>query len=149
MGVEVMNVIEQLDSIRSVGGKSTTLGLSDETIRRLAATHPALPEAVAAAVEQFHRFMAEFPDLMAMDEIDQVEAIQSGLVNFYAHDAVNPYVSLAARGPWIITTKGAVLHDNGGYGMLGFGHVPSPVIEAMSQPRETLLSSAPFFGSAR
>ena len=53
-------------------------------------------------------------------------AIQSGLVNFYAHDAVNPYVSLAARGPWIITTKGAVIHDNGGYGMLGFGHVPAP-----------------------
>jgi acetylornithine/succinyldiaminopimelate/putrescine aminotransferase len=72
---------------------------------------------------------------MGLDELAQVDTIQAGLVNFYARDAVNPYVSLAARGPWIITTKGAVIHDNGGYGMLGFGHVPGPVIEAMSRPQ--------------
>ncbi|MGD2124057.1 MAG: aminotransferase class III-fold pyridoxal phosphate-dependent enzyme, partial [Gemmatimonadota bacterium] len=34
-----------------------------------------------------------------------------------------------------VTTKGAVIHDNGGYGMLGFGHVPGPVIEAMTKPQ--------------
>lgn len=28
---------------------------------------------------------------------------------------------------------GAVLHDNGGYGMLGFGHSPTAVLEAMSE----------------
>jgi acetylornithine/succinyldiaminopimelate/putrescine aminotransferase len=135
MSVTVMSVIEQLESIRSSDGNRTTRGLSDETLERFAATHPSLVEAVEAAVEQFDLLQSEFPDLMAMDELDQVGEIQSGLVNFYAHDAVNPYVSLAARGPWVVTTKGAVVHDNGGYGMLGFGHVPSPVIDAMSKPQ--------------
>ena len=51
--------------------------------------------------------------------------MQAGYVNFYPDDAVNPYVALAARGPWIVTLKGAVLHDSGGYGMLGFGHAPA------------------------
>ena len=51
-------------------------------------------------------------------------------MNFYADDAVNPYVAIAARGPWVVTLKGAVLHDSGGYGMLGFGHTP-----AVSSPR--------------
>ena len=124
MSVLVMNVIEQLESIRSSGGKRVTQGLPDTTIERFASTHPALTETVDAAVEQFGLLKAEFPKFMAMDEPDQVAMIQAGLVNFYAHDAVNPYVSLAARGPWIVTTKGAVLHDSGGYGMLGFGHVP-------------------------
>ena len=55
-------------------------------------------------------------------------------MNFYAQDTVNPYVALAARGPWIITTKGAVIHDSGGYGMLGHGHAPEKVLAAMSKP---------------
>jgi acetylornithine/succinyldiaminopimelate/putrescine aminotransferase len=131
----VMNVIEQLEEIRSAGGSVVTRGLPDETIQRFSETHPALMAAVEAAVEQSRLLKAEFPDFMSQDEIDQVEAIQAELVNFYAHDAVNPYVSLAARGPWIVTTKGAVVHDNGGYGMLGFGHVPTPVLEAMSRPQ--------------
>ena len=33
-----------------------------------------------------------------------------------------PYVAAAARGPWVVSVHGAVSHDNGGYGMLGFGH---------------------------
>src|SRR5690606_16838269 len=49
-------------------------------------------------------------------------------------DVVNPYVPLAARGPWIVTLKGAVVHDNGGYGMLGHGHAPQAVLDAMNQP---------------
>jgi len=135
MSVMVMTVIEQLESIRTVGGTRTTQGLPDETIRKFAATHPALVEAIEAAADEFEILRAEFPEFMEKDERGQVGAIQAGLVNFYADDAVNPYVSLAARGPWIITTKGAVVHDNGGYGMLGFGHVPAPIIEAMSRPQ--------------
>src|SRR5690606_2257698 len=53
----------------------------------------------------------------------------------YPQDGVNPYVALAARGPWIVTLKGAVLYDTGGYGMLGFGHAPEKVIEAMAKPQ--------------
>ncbi len=135
MSVMAVNVIEQLEPIRSFGGKTTTVGLPDETLNRFAGSDPTLVEAIEAAVEEFALLRQEFLDFLAMDELDQVAAIQSGIVNFYAHDAVNPYVALAARGPWIVTTKGAVIHDNGGYGMLGFGHVPAPVIQAMSKPQ--------------
>src|SRR5690606_8508677 len=48
---------------------------------------------------------------------------------------VNPYVALTARGPWIVTLKGAVVHDSGGYGMLGLGHAPPAVLEAMARPQ--------------
>jgi acetylornithine/succinyldiaminopimelate/putrescine aminotransferase len=70
-----------------------------------------------------------------MDEQAQIDAMQAGFINFYADDAVSPYVAIAARGPWVITLKGRVLHDSGGYGMLGFGHTPSHVIETMARPQ--------------
>ncbi|MEO8162015.1 MAG: aminotransferase class III-fold pyridoxal phosphate-dependent enzyme, partial [Arenimonas sp.] len=54
---------------------------------------------------------------------------------FYPDDAVNPYVALSARGPWVVTLKGAVLHDSGGYGMLGFGHSPPAALDAMAKPQ--------------
>ncbi|MCJ7627294.1 MAG: aminotransferase class III-fold pyridoxal phosphate-dependent enzyme [Longimicrobiales bacterium] len=149
MSVMVMNIMEQLESIRSAGGTRITQGLPDETVERFAASHPAMVEAVEAAVKEHDRLKTEFPELMAMDEMDQVGAIQSGLVNFYAQDVVNPFVSLAARGPWIVTTKGAVIHDNGGYGMLGFGHVPAPVIEAMSKPQVMANVMTPSFSQLR
>ncbi len=135
MSVMVMNVIELLETIRSGGGSRDTVGLSDETLDRFAGVDPSLVEAIEAAVEQYALLKEEFPDFLALDEMDQVAEIQSGIVNFYAQDAVNPYVALAARGPWIVTTKGAVVHDNGGYGMLGFGHVPTTIIDAMSRPQ--------------
>ena len=42
-------------------------------------------------------------------------------------------MAIAARGPWIITSHGAVIHDNGGYGMLGMGHGPEDVIISMQK----------------
>ncbi len=144
-----MSVIEHLEYIRSAGGKRRTEGLSDEAICRFTTTDPELAEAVEAAREQLDHLKEEFPELVALDEADQVEAIEAGLVNFYADDTVNPYVSLAARGPWIVTTKGAVLHDNGGYGMLGFGHVPTPVIEAMKRPQVMANVMTPSFSQYR
>ena len=57
-----------------------------------------------------------------MSEEELVTILQDDYVNFYAPATVNPYVAIAGRGPWIVTSHGAVLHDNGGYGMLGGGH---------------------------
>src|SRR6185312_12280729 len=74
------------------------------------------------------------PDLLKLDEAAQLARVQADFVNFYADDAVNPYVALAARGPWIVTLTGAVIHDSGGYGMLGFGHTPKAILAAMSKP---------------
>src|SRR5699024_9947179 len=39
----------------------------------------------------------------------------------------------AAHGPWVVSLKGAVIHDNGGYGMLGFGHNVPEITEALGK----------------
>ena len=130
-----MALLDTLAPLRAHDGHRRTVGLDDATVLTFAASYPELVEAIAAAGEEYARIRDEFPELLDLDERAQVETVQGGFVNFYAMDTVNPYVALAARGPWVVTLKGAVLHDSGGYGMLGFGHVPKPVIEAMSKPQ--------------
>jgi acetylornithine/succinyldiaminopimelate/putrescine aminotransferase len=131
----VMSIIAKLEELRRCGGKLRTVGLADADIERLAPQFPELVEAVDAAVELHRQMRDEFADLLKLDEVEQLACVQHDFVNFYADDAVNPYVALAARGPWVITLKGAVVHDSGGYGMLGFGHAPKAVIEAMAKPQ--------------
>ena len=130
-----MKTTELLAPLRQRAGAVRTRGLDDATVDRLAGQFPELRSAAEAAVAQFELLRAEFPELMEVDEQAQIEAAQSGFINFYADDAVNPYVAIAARGPWVVTLKGAVLHDNGGYGMLAFGHTPDAVLAAMSKPQ--------------
>ncbi len=128
-------ILAALNEIRSFAGSRRTVGLSDETIARFAATDPDLERTVDDAVARHREMRAEFPEILALDEPEQVTAIQGGFVNFYADSAINPYVALAGHGPWIVTSKGAVLHDSGGYGMLGLGHAPDAVIDAMARPQ--------------
>ena len=130
-----MSLLDTLAPLRARAGARRTHGLDDATVLAFAAGHPDLAEAIAAAGAEFARIADEFADLLDLDENAQILAVQAGFVNFYSNDTVNPYVALAARGPWIVTLKGAVLHDSGGYGMLGFGHAPKPVIEAMARPQ--------------
>ena len=130
-----MTVIDQLAALRQHAGTRRTTGLDDATVLRFAATHPQLGEAIEAAAAEYAAIKTEFPELLDLDENTQAERIQAGFVNFYSADTVNPYVALAARGPWIITLKGAVVHDSGGYGMLGLGHTPKAVLEAMAKPQ--------------
>ncbi|HET9679025.1 MAG TPA: aminotransferase class III-fold pyridoxal phosphate-dependent enzyme, partial [Gammaproteobacteria bacterium] len=129
-----MSVLEHLEKLRANSGKVTTTGLADNVIEEFAARDPLLQQAVEEANVAFAHWQAKYPDLIKLDEMDLVRALQKDYINFYPDDVVNPYVPLAARGPWIITTHGAVLHDSGGYGMLGLGHNPAPVLEAMNQP---------------
>ncbi len=128
-------VTARLAPLRARKGRCRTPGLDDATIERFAASHPDLVAAIDAAADAFAGLGSDFGDLLDLDEDAQIQAVQAGYVNFYPQDGVNPYVALAARGPWIVTLKGAVLYDTGGYGMLGFGHAPQPVIEAMSRPQ--------------
>ncbi|MEP6908392.1 MAG: hypothetical protein ABI858_10500, partial [Pseudoxanthomonas sp.] len=130
-----MTLIEKLAPLRAHPGKRLTTGLDDATLSRLANTHPDLEAAIDAAIAEHAQLSSEFADLFAMDEDAQLRAVQAGYVNFYADDAINPYVALAARGPWVVTLKGAVLYDAGGYGMIGFGHTPEAVMEAMAKPQ--------------
>jgi acetylornithine/succinyldiaminopimelate/putrescine aminotransferase len=126
-----MNLPQLLAPLRAHAGTIRTRGLDDALLQRFAASQPDLVAAVAA----YGQVKAEFPALLDLDEDAQLHTVQADYVNFYAEDAVNPYVALAARGPWVVTLKGAVLHDSGGYGMLGFGHTPAHVIEAMARPQ--------------
>ncbi len=130
-----MTITDKLAPLRAQGGSVRTRGLDDTTLARFSATHPELVDAVDAAVVEHARLLAEFPEVLAMDEDAQVRTVLAGYVNFYADDTVNPYVALAARGPWVVTLKGAVVHDSGGYGMLGLGHAPAAVIAAMARPQ--------------
>jgi acetylornithine/succinyldiaminopimelate/putrescine aminotransferase len=127
-------LVTKLAPLRAHAGARRTPGLDDATVARFAG-HVDLIEAVDAAVAEYARIKGDFADLLDQDEDAQVHAVQAGYINFYPDDAVNPYIALVARGPWIITLKGAVLHDSGGYGMLGFGHAPAPIIAAMAKPQ--------------
>jgi acetylornithine/succinyldiaminopimelate/putrescine aminotransferase len=130
-----MALLDILAPLRAHSGKRRTQGLDDATVLRFAESHPDLVEAIQAAATEYASIRDEFAELLDMDEGAQTLAVQNGFVNFYSNDTVNPYVALAARGPWVVTLKGAVLHDSGGYGMLGFGHTPKAVLDTMSRPQ--------------
>ncbi len=127
--------VHSLAPLRAHKGQRLTRGLDDAALERLIGSHPDLVAAIEAAVAEHARLQAEFPDLLDLDEAEQIKAVQAGFVNFYAEDAINPYLALTARGPWVVTLNGAVLYDAGGYGMLGFGHTPVPVLDAMQRPQ--------------
>jgi acetylornithine/succinyldiaminopimelate/putrescine aminotransferase len=130
-----MNLIAKLSPLRAHAGKRLTAGLDDAAIEKLAASHPDLVAAIDTAANEYARLKDEFAELLDLDEAAQLRAVQAGYVNFYADDAVQPYIGLAAQGAWIVTLKGAVLYDAGGYGMVGFGHNPPSVLAAMARPQ--------------
>jgi acetylornithine/succinyldiaminopimelate/putrescine aminotransferase len=144
-----MGVINQLRELREFGGKPRTTGLDDATIERMAANDPLLGQAIAEAVTRHRALRADMNDFLKLDEAAQLAQVQAGFVNFYPDDAISPYLPAAARGPWIVTLKGAVVHDNGGYGMLGFGHNDPAILAAMSQPQVMANVMAPSVAQLR
>ena len=130
-----MKPIDMLRALRNQGGQVRTQGLDDAAIERFAGQDADLAGAIADAHASFVQLKAAHPEVLGLDEDAQLHALQSGFVNFYPDDAVCPFVPLAARGAWIVTLKGAVLYDCGGYGMLGFGHNPPAVMKALAKPQ--------------
>ena len=130
-----MSLLYLLAPLRARAGARRTLGLDDATVLDHAGRHPDLVTAITQAAQAFERVAAEFPELLDLDEAEQITRVQAGLLNFYPADAVNPYIALTARGPWLVTLKGAVIYDCGGYGMLGFGHTPELVLAALAAPQ--------------
>ena len=126
--------LARLAEMRAHGGTVSTTGLDDAVIARFLASQAALAEAIERGYAHYVELKASRPEFLALDEADQVETAQAGFTNFYDVESVNPYVAAAAAGPWIVTLKGAVIYDCGGYGMLGLGHAPSVVLDAMNQP---------------
>ena len=144
-----MSALAPLAPLRAHGGRRLTPGLDDATVMTLVGKHPDLQAAIDAAAAEYDRVQADLGDLLDFDEQAQIRSLQEGLVNFYADDAVTPYVALSARGPWVVTLKGAVLYDAGGYGMLGFGHTPAPVLEALARPQVMANVMTPNLAQAR
>jgi acetylornithine/succinyldiaminopimelate/putrescine aminotransferase len=124
--------METLNAIRKYAGTRVTLGLSDEILEKFFELDPSLPAAIKDAARIHQELCEEYGELLAGDETDLVDSLQADFINFYPANTINPYVSMAAAGPWLITTHGAVIHDNGGYGMLGLGHSPCLIMAAMS-----------------
>lgn len=130
-----MNSIGLLKELRAHAGEVRTHGLDDATIERFLAKDESLAGAIADAHAEWKHLRESMPEFMSLSEQTQIERAQSGFVNFYADDAVCPFVALAARGAWLVTTKGAVLYDCGGYGMMGFGHNPPAVMDTLAKPQ--------------
>lgn len=127
-----MKYMKILQDIRKQTGAALTVGLDDDVVAAFLKLDFSLQEAIEEANQEFKKLKKTYPEMLALDEVALIEKLQSGFVNFYDHNAINPYVSMAASGPWIVTSHGAVIHDSGGYGMLGFGHSPKNVLEAMN-----------------
>jgi len=144
-----MKTLEKLNAMRAHGGAIQTHGLDDETVLKFAQLDERLGAAVDAAYTDFLALLEEMPEMMALPEKELVAAVQEGFVNFYPVDAVNPYVALAGSGPWIVSTRGAVLFECGGYGMLGMGHAPQDVLKAMNKPHIMANVMTPSFSQRR
>ena len=124
--------------MRQESGEAATLGLEDGIIEDFLTRDKNLASAIDEAYQSFVGLQEEYPGSFRRVKKSLVEDLQSGYLNFYAANAVNPYVALAASGPWLVTSHGAVLHDSGGYGMLGFGHSPDDVIRAMKSGHQVM-----------
>lgn len=107
--------------------KFNVVGISNNLIN-LFGNDSDLIEAITMAIECIKLYEVieingeKFTDC---SEESQIVHLQKDILNFYMSEDINPYVPLAAKGPWIITTFGSVIYDTGSYGMLGFGHNPN------------------------
>jgi len=144
-----MKMLEKLNVMRTHGGAVKTHGLDDETLLKFAQKDTRLGEAVDVAYTDFLALLEEEPELMALPESELVVAVQQGFINFYPTTAINPYVALAGSGPWVVTSRGAVLFECGGYGMIGLGHAPAPILEAMNKPHIMANIMTPAFSQKR
>lgn len=130
-------MLRNLNAIRYAArcSRIITFGLSKELINQFSAD-VRLSRAVSQALTLQTDMIAMNPTLFQSgDELEVSKQVQKGIMQFYDDTTVNPYISLAADGPWIVTAHGSVLYDTGGYGMLGFGHNPAVAMNAISKPQ--------------
>jgi len=140
------DVIAMLEQMRAASGDAVTIGLPDDVISDFASRDSSLRLAIEEGLSKQSEIAAF---MLKQDETTLVSLLQEDFVNFYAPATVNPYVAISGRGPWIVTSHGAVIHDNGGYGMLGGGHGPGDIIEVMSQNHVMANVMTPSFSQAR
>ena len=130
----VLSCFSSLNAIRETAGPASTRGLNDDLVAQFVACDPRLARAIEMAASNREAMQPTHGELFRLAEEELCRRLQEHILNFYPASSINPYVPLAALGPWIVTTHGAVVHDSGGYGMLGMGHAPATVVAAMSEP---------------
>ncbi len=124
--------MKELGKIRSEVGQALTKGLADSVIAKFVAEDKNLERAITEAVEAWSKLSQEEKAELKKPEGEVICALQAGILNFYAAHGVNPYLPIAAQGPWIVTAYGSVIYEVGGYGMLGWGHNPDFVSSVLS-----------------
>lgn len=124
--------------------KISTTGLTDAQLKPFA-DDADLAAARAAAKKRIEELKAAYPKYFEMDELAAVRAVSAGFESFYKAETQTPYIAAASKGPWVVTIHGAVVHDSGGYGMLGFGHNPKAILDAMSEEQTMANIMAPSF----
>ncbi len=144
-----MEQLKKLHEMRESTGTSKTPGLSDEIINKFLAKDPKLGQAIEEAFEQFSNIKKADGSVLGLSEEDLIAKLQTGIVNFYPENQTNPYVAAGARGPWLISLHGAVIHDSGGYGMLGFGHSPQEIQDCMAKPHVMANIMTPAYSQKR
>jgi len=120
-----------LTEMRAAAGPRQTDGLSKQWLRKFLALDPRLAECIGAAYNIWKGMDAK--ETYSKPEDEYIEEVFRGFQHLYPEDTRQPYVPLAGRGPWLVSLHGAVVHDSGGYGMLGFGHNPPSVSQAMAE----------------
>ena len=128
-------MLTKLKEMREFDGAVRTSGLPDAVIERFSTRDQNLVEAIDEAYAAHLALRSCMPDFLHLDEAEQITRAQADFVNFYPEDGVNPYIALAGHGAWLVTLKGAVVYDAGGYGMLGFGHAPKAILSVIGRPQ--------------
>lgn len=126
-------VIQLKEMEKYNGLQKDTVGLNSDVIHKYLEQDVRLGVAIDNAYLIHKELRKSYDHVLRLSEQEQIKIVQADFMNFYNPTNVNPYVPLAALGPWVITSCGSVIHDNGGYGMLGFGHNPSFVLNAMTE----------------
>jgi acetylornithine/succinyldiaminopimelate/putrescine aminotransferase len=129
-----MEQLQKLHEMRKNTGSSKTTGLTDDVINKFLASDSKLGLAIDEAFNLYSEIKKNDSGLLKLPEADLIVKLQSNIVNFYPDNQTNPYVAAGARGPWLVSVHGAVIHDSGGYGMLGFGHAPQEILDVMAKP---------------
>jgi acetylornithine/succinyldiaminopimelate/putrescine aminotransferase len=115
------NLRKAISESAPTGQNKICPGLSDTEIDKFSKNSPDLVHAISSAETVWNSIA---PDIKSKDPKALLDYLQEHILNFYPPDSRAPYVALAAKGPWVVTTEGSVVYDSGGYGMLGLGHAP-------------------------
>lgn len=121
---------ELLEKMRLSAGPRMTDGLSMQHLSKFVEDGRLLE-----AIEKAHTIWTglDGASTYCLSEKECIANLFSGFQHLYPEETRQPYVPIAALGPWMVSLHGAVIHDSGGYGMLGYGHNPPCVLDALRE----------------